>query len=187
MTKPIPSLPIGFWGDPECRRYYESYFDTFPGVWRHGDWLQLISHPEAVGGIVFGRSNATINRQGIRMGSSEIYRVVESFPEVADSFSRLATPPMRSLRFRRSLTRSQVKKWKSLSRKFCWASPPIPQPTVMPWAIRNPKTGLLNLLAVEILDTMPPMGFRKERIGRKCKTPFLWSNTSHPDIIYFIV
>ena len=85
MTKPIPCLPIGFWGDPEGRRYYESYFDTFPGVWRHGDWLQLISHPEAVGGIVFGRSDATINRQGIRMGSSEIYRVVESFPEVADS------------------------------------------------------------------------------------------------------
>jgi len=85
MTKPIPSMPIGFWGDTDGKRYYESYFDTFPGVWRHGDWLQLISNPEAVGGIVFGRSDATINRHGIRMGTSEIYRVVESLPEVADS------------------------------------------------------------------------------------------------------
>lgn len=85
MTQPIPSMPIGFWGDEDGSRYHESYFDTYPGVWRHGDWLQLIPRPESVTGVIYGRSDATINRHGIRMGTSEIYRVVEAFPEVLDS------------------------------------------------------------------------------------------------------
>jgi acetoacetyl-CoA synthetase len=85
MTQPIPCMPIGFWGDENGSRYHESYFDTYPGVWRHGDWLQLIARPEAVTGVIFGRSDATINRHGIRMGTSEIYRVVEEFPEILDS------------------------------------------------------------------------------------------------------
>lgn len=85
MTQPIPCMPIGFWGDENGGRYHESYFDTYPGVWRHGDWLQLIERPESVTGVIFGRSDATINRHGIRMGTSEIYRVVEEFAEVLDS------------------------------------------------------------------------------------------------------
>ena len=85
ITEPMPSMPLHFWGDPEGKRYRESYFETWPGVWRHGDWVRLIARDESVTGIVYGRSDSTINRHGIRMGTSEIYRVVEEFPEVADS------------------------------------------------------------------------------------------------------
>ena len=66
-------------------RYQESYFETWPGVWLHGDWLKMIARKEMVTGVVFGRSDSTINRYGLRMGTSEIYRVVEAFPEVLDS------------------------------------------------------------------------------------------------------
>ncbi|MFC4312051.1 acetoacetate--CoA ligase [Steroidobacter flavus] len=89
-TRPLPSMPLFFWGDQDNRRYLESYFDTFKGpadenVWRHGDWLELTPRPRAVGAVIYGRSDATINRQGIRMGTAELYRAVEAFPEVTDS------------------------------------------------------------------------------------------------------
>jgi acetoacetyl-CoA synthetase len=89
-TKPIPSMPLFFWGDTEGRRYHDSYFDMFEGVWRHGDWIKLVPHPEdadggAVGAVIYGRSDATINRHGIRMGTAELYRAVEAEPEVLDS------------------------------------------------------------------------------------------------------
>ncbi|MBL8535583.1 MAG: acetoacetate--CoA ligase [Betaproteobacteria bacterium] len=84
-AQPIPSMPLYFWGDTDGRRYFESYFDVYPGVWRHGDWLKLITRPESVTAVIYGRSDSTINRYGIRMGTSELYRVVEEFPEVADS------------------------------------------------------------------------------------------------------
>lgn len=82
---PFPSMPLYFWNDPEGRRYRESYFDAYPGVWRHGDWLRLVPRPEAVGAIIYGRSDATINRHGIRMGTAELYRAVEAIPDVLDS------------------------------------------------------------------------------------------------------
>ncbi len=82
ISAPMPSMPLYFWGDPEMERYKESYFEMFPGVWRHGDW---ISFNERGGCVIYGRSDSTINRQGIRMGTSEIYRVVEGFDEVVDS------------------------------------------------------------------------------------------------------
>jgi acetoacetyl-CoA synthetase len=85
IAEPMPSMPIHFWGDVGGKRYRESYFETWPGLWRHGDWLRLIPRPESVTGVIYGRSDSTINRHGIRMGTSEIYRVVEEFPEVADS------------------------------------------------------------------------------------------------------
>ncbi|MFL6654486.1 MAG: acetoacetate--CoA ligase [Sulfurifustis sp.] len=85
MTAPIPSMPLYFWGDKDGKRYYESYFETYPGVWRHGDWLCLLPRPDSVTGIIYGRSDSTINRHGIRMGTAELYRVVEAFPEIADS------------------------------------------------------------------------------------------------------
>ena len=85
IAEPMPSMPLYFWGDPGGKRYRESYFETWPGLWRHGDWLQLIPRAESVTGIIYGRSDSTINRHGIRMGTSEIYRVVEEFREVADS------------------------------------------------------------------------------------------------------
>lgn len=87
VTEPMPSMPLYFWGDDDGKRYRESYFDTYPGVWRHGDWLRLIQRPESVTGIIYGRSDSTINRRGIRMGTSEIYRVVEQFPEILDSLA----------------------------------------------------------------------------------------------------
>ncbi|MDP1757408.1 MAG: hypothetical protein Q8L38_08190, partial [Pseudohongiella sp.] len=85
VTQPMPSMPLFFWGDEDGSRYFGSYFEQFPGVWCHGDWLRLIPRPDAVGGIIYGRSDSTINRHGIRMGTSEIYRVVEEFEDVLDS------------------------------------------------------------------------------------------------------
>ncbi len=82
ITEPMPSMPLFFWNDPEGKRYQESYFDMYPGVWRHGDWIKITPTGSA---IISGRSDSTINRMGVRMGSSEIYRVVEALPEVLDS------------------------------------------------------------------------------------------------------
>ena len=82
ITQPMPSMPVGFWHDPGGVRYRESYFDTYPGVWRHGDWIELL--PDG-GCVIYGRSDATLNRGGVRMGTSEFYRVVEGFGEIADS------------------------------------------------------------------------------------------------------
>jgi acetoacetyl-CoA synthetase len=81
-SAPMPSMPLKFWNDPEDRRYRESYFDMYPGVWRHGDWLRITPHG---GAVIYGRSDATINRHGIRMGTSELYRAVEELPQVLDS------------------------------------------------------------------------------------------------------
>jgi hypothetical protein len=81
-SAPMPSMPLMFWNDPEDRRYRESYFDMYPGIWRHGDWLRITPRG---GAIIYGRSDATINRHGIRMGTSELYRAVEELPEVLDS------------------------------------------------------------------------------------------------------
>jgi acetoacetyl-CoA synthetase len=82
VTTPMPSMPVGFWNDEGDSRYKDSYFADFPGVWRHGDWIEIL--PDG-GCVIFGRSDATLNRGGVRMGTSEFYRVVESFPQVADS------------------------------------------------------------------------------------------------------
>jgi acetoacetyl-CoA synthetase len=82
ITRPMPSMPVGFWNDPDGRRYRESYFADYPGVWRHGDWIMIL--PDG-GCIIYGRSDATLNRGGVRMGTSEFYRVVEALPEIADS------------------------------------------------------------------------------------------------------
>src|SRR5436190_15769219 len=78
-------MPIFFFQAEDGIRDFESYFETYPGVWRHGDWLRLVPRPEATTGIIYGRSDSTINRYGVRMGTAEIYRVVEEFPEIADS------------------------------------------------------------------------------------------------------
>jgi acetoacetyl-CoA synthetase len=82
ITEPLPSMPLFFWNDSAMQRYKESYFSVYPGVWRHGDWIRITPRGSAV---IYGRSDSTINRGGIRMGSSEIYRVVEGLPEVLDS------------------------------------------------------------------------------------------------------
>ena len=82
ITEPMPSMPLFFWNDPGDRRYIDSYFAMFPGIWRHGDWIRITPRGSAV---ISGRSDSTINRMGIRMGSSEIYRVVEGLPEILDS------------------------------------------------------------------------------------------------------
>jgi acetoacetyl-CoA synthetase len=82
VTKPMPCMPVFFWADPDGSKYFNSYFDTFPGVWRHGDWL-LVTERNTL--VILGRSDATLNRQGVRIGTSEIYRSVEKLPEIADS------------------------------------------------------------------------------------------------------
>jgi acetoacetyl-CoA synthetase len=82
ITEPMPSMPLFLWGDGDGSRYRASYFDHFPGIWRHGDWIEITSRGTAV---IYGRSDSTINRQGVRMGTSEIYRAVEAIPEVLDA------------------------------------------------------------------------------------------------------
>ncbi len=82
ITEPMPSMPLFLWGDDDGSRYRASYFEHYPGVWRHGDWIEITSRGTAV---IYGRSDSTINRQGVRMGTSEIYRAVQGLPEVVDS------------------------------------------------------------------------------------------------------
>ena len=82
VTSPAPSMPLRFWNDPGDVRYRETYFEQFPGVWRHGDFLRVNARG---GAYIYGRSDSTLNRYGVRIGSAEIYRVVEALPEVADS------------------------------------------------------------------------------------------------------
>jgi acetoacetyl-CoA synthetase len=82
ITEPMPSMPLFLWNDPDGRRYRESYFERWPGVWRHGDWIEITEHGSAV---ITGRSDSTINRGGIRMGTSEIYRAVLAVDEVVDA------------------------------------------------------------------------------------------------------
>lgn len=81
-TEPLPSMPLYFWGDDDGTRLFESYYDTYPGVWRHGDWIAI---DEGGASIIYGRSDATINRKGLRLGSAEIYQAVEGLTEVLDS------------------------------------------------------------------------------------------------------
>jgi acetoacetyl-CoA synthetase len=82
ITEPMPSMPVFFWHDPDGSRLREAYFETYPGVWRHGDWVRITPRGSAV---IYGRSDSTLNRGGVRMGTSEFYRVVEGFDEVADA------------------------------------------------------------------------------------------------------
>ncbi|MGW4490125.1 acetoacetate--CoA ligase [Amycolatopsis sp. NPDC004368] len=82
ITEPMPSMPVFFWNDPDGTRLHEAYFDMYPGVWRHGDWIRVTPRGSAV---IYGRSDSTLNRGGVRMGTAEFYRVVEGFDEVADS------------------------------------------------------------------------------------------------------
>jgi acetoacetyl-CoA synthetase len=82
ITKPMPSMPIAFWNDADGSRYRSAYFEMFPGVWRHGDWITITGHGSI---IVHGRSDSTLNRHGIRMGSADIYQAVERLPEIAEA------------------------------------------------------------------------------------------------------
>ena len=82
ITKPMPSMPVYFWNDPNFEKYLSGYFETYPGIWRHGDWVKITPQN---GVIILGRSDATLNRQGVRIGTAEIYRAVDTIPEIKDS------------------------------------------------------------------------------------------------------
>jgi acetoacetyl-CoA synthetase len=82
IRKPLPSMPVRFWNDPDGSRYRAAYFDEFPGVWRHGDWIVFSERGSCV---ITGRSDATLNRGGVRLGTGEFYSVIDGFPEIADS------------------------------------------------------------------------------------------------------
>lgn len=84
ITEPMPSMPLYLWGDADGSRYKKSYFDWFPSIWRHGDWIKVTRRGSCV---IYGRSDSTINRGGIRIGTSEIYHVVEGIPDVIDSLA----------------------------------------------------------------------------------------------------
>ncbi|HZY78720.1 MAG TPA: acetoacetate--CoA ligase [Cyclobacteriaceae bacterium] len=82
ITKPMPSMPVYLWNDKDFSKYEDSYFSTYPGVWRHGDWIEVTNHD---GIVIYGRSDATLNRGGVRIGTSEVYRAVDKVAEVQDS------------------------------------------------------------------------------------------------------
>jgi acetoacetyl-CoA synthetase len=82
IRKPLPSMPVRFWNDPDGSRYRATYFDEYPGVWRHGDWIIFSERGSCV---ITGRSDATLNRGGVRLGTGEFYAVIEGLPEIADS------------------------------------------------------------------------------------------------------
>jgi len=82
LTEPLPSMPLFLWGDPNGERYRDSYFDMYPGTWRHGDWIRITPRG---GAVIYGRSDSTINRQGVRMGTSELYRATAQVEEVTDA------------------------------------------------------------------------------------------------------
>ncbi|HRO44225.1 acetoacetate--CoA ligase [Agriterribacter sp.] len=82
ITKPMPSMPVFFWNDQQFEKYLSSYFETYPGIWRHGDWVKITPQN---GVVILGRSDATLNRQGVRIGTAEIYRAVDTIPEIKDS------------------------------------------------------------------------------------------------------
>jgi acetoacetyl-CoA synthetase len=82
VNQPMPSMPVYFWNDPDGARLRDAYFEEYPGVWRHGDWVKVTSRGTS---IIYGRSDSTLNRGGVRMGTADFYAVVEAFPEVADS------------------------------------------------------------------------------------------------------
>ncbi len=82
LTEPLPSMPVCFWHDEDGARYRASYFDVYPGVWRHGDWIKIDQRGSSV---IYGRSDSTLNRGGVRLGTSEFYRAVESLPAIAES------------------------------------------------------------------------------------------------------
>ncbi|HTF58422.1 MAG TPA: acetoacetate--CoA ligase, partial [Actinomycetes bacterium] len=90
VSEPLPSMPLFFWNDPDGERYRDSYFSTWPGVWRHGDWLEITERGTC---IITGRSDSTLNRGGVRMGTAEFYRVVEGLDEVVDSLVVDASDP----------------------------------------------------------------------------------------------
>ena len=81
VTEPMPSMPVFFWGDKNNERYLASYFEMYPGVWRHGDWIKITERNSI---IIYGRSDATLNRQGVRIGTAEVYRAVDKVPEIKD-------------------------------------------------------------------------------------------------------
>jgi len=83
-AKPFPSMPVFFWNDPDGKKYHDAYFDVYPNVWRHGDWAELTAHE---GLIIYGRSDATLNPGGVRIGTAEIYRQVEKLPEIVESLA----------------------------------------------------------------------------------------------------
>jgi acetoacetyl-CoA synthetase len=82
LTKPMPSMPVSFWNDPDGARLRSAYFEDFPGVWRHGDWVRKTPRGSFV---IYGRSDSTLNRGGVRMGTADFYAVVEGFEEIVDS------------------------------------------------------------------------------------------------------
>jgi acetoacetyl-CoA synthetase len=82
VTQPMPSMPLHLWNDPDGSKMHDAYFDMYPGIWRHGDWIRFTERGSSV---IYGRSDSTLNRGGVRMGTAEFYRVVEGFDEVADS------------------------------------------------------------------------------------------------------
>jgi acetoacetyl-CoA synthetase len=155
ITEPMPSMPLYMWNDPDGERYRESYFDTYPGIWRHGDWIEITERGTA---IITGRSDSTINRGGIRMGTSEIYRAVLAVDEVTDALVvDVGTMPLFVvLREGTELDDELVKRIRTRVREDC--SPRhIPDEVVAVKAVPRTLSGkVLELPVKKILMGTPP-------------------------------
>jgi acetoacetyl-CoA synthetase len=161
ITKPMPSMPLYLWNDPDGERYRESYFDMFPGIWRHGDWIEITERGTA---IISGRSDSTINRGGIRMGTAEIYRAVLALDEVTDALvvdipqegADNFMPLFVVLRDRAELTEELAKAIKARIREDC--SPRhVPNEIVTVEEVPRTLSGkVLELPVKRILQGTPP-------------------------------
>ena len=151
-TAPFPSMPLGFWNDPDGARYRAAYFERFPGVWCHGDWAELTEHG---GVIIYGRSDAMLNPGGVRIGTAEIYRQVEQLDEVVESVAvgqRLGGRRARgALRGAAGGARAWTKRWCSGSRRGCESSARphhVPAKVLQVPDIPRTKSGKITELAV---------------------------------------
>ena len=132
ITEPMPSMPVSFWNDPDGSRLREAYFEDFPGVWRHGDWVRVTPRGSYV---IYGRSDSTLNRGGVRMGTADFYAVVEGFDEVADSLV-IDTTELDARRTRASCCASsfwsRVRRWRTSSRRCARRCAPSCRPATSP-------------------------------------------------------
>ena len=153
ITRPMPSMPVMFWNDPDGSRLREAYFDEYPGVWRHGDWVRVTPRGTFV---IYGRSDSTLNRGGVRMGTADFYAVVEAFDE------RRRLPGDRHHRARARRTRARC--------SASWCSRPAPS---SPTSSRRCATALRTELSprhvpdrFEVVDAVP-----RTLNGKKCEVP----------------
>ena len=177
ITEPMPSMPVYFWDDEDGARLRESYFEMYPGIWRHGDWIEITERGTA---IIYGRSDSTINRGGIRMGTSEIYRAVLGLDEIVDALvvdvpregEENWMPLFVVLREGAELDDELTKQLAGRIREDC---SPRHVPNEVHAIAEVPRTlsgKVLEVPVKRILMGSPP---RRRRAGTRCRTRTRWT------------